>query len=216
MNYLTNTVKSKLKNNKTVIGSWLSLPSMETCEIISMSQAFDFLVIDVEHSPIQLESIQKLNMVIEGKNIFPFVRLGDKRSITFKRVLETGCYGLVVPNVSSKNDIQLISDHIYYKPRGKRGAGLSRAQGYGMRFNEYCASNTFLSSVAITRSFHAPNSDARRYTCTMMGKPSNNAIVFPGKREELYLAGITPTYFINYTPRLLAFFSKHYLIHAIH
>jgi len=137
MKYLTNTVKEKLNTGQLVLGSWISLPSLESVEIMCMSQAFDFLVIDAEHSPIHLETIQKMNMVIEGHGIFPFVRVSNNDPVTIKRTLETGCYGIIVPDISSKYEAQASIKNILYKPKGNRGVGLSRAQGYGMNFGDY-------------------------------------------------------------------------------
>lgn len=136
MQYLKNKVKSKLKNNKPVLGSWLNLPSLEVTEIMSKS-GFEFLVIDAEHSSISLSMIQRMSMVAEGYGVFPFVRVEDNNPVVIKKALDTGCYGIITPMVNTKEDARRAVESIYYYPRGIRGVGLSRAQGYGLEFERY-------------------------------------------------------------------------------
>ena len=137
MRFLKNKVKMKLRQGESSVGSWISLPSVETFEIMARSGAFDFLVMDAEHSVLQNETIQKMNMIAESYDVMPLVRISQNKLTVIKQSLETGCYGLVVPNVNSKKDVQSIIDGVFYKPVGQRGVGLSRAQGYGLSFDEY-------------------------------------------------------------------------------
>ena len=136
MRFLTNRVKKKLRTNKLILGSWLNIPSLETTEIMAKS-GFEFLVIDVEHSSTSLESVQKMTMVMEGYNIIPFVRVEENNPVIIKKVLETGCYGILVPMVNNKEDAQKAVNSILYAPNGIRGVGLSRSQGYGLQFEKY-------------------------------------------------------------------------------
>lgn len=136
MRYLKNTVKSRLRNKKAALGSWLNFPSLETAEIMSKS-GFQFLVVDAEHGPVSTENIQKLIMVIEGYKVFPFVRVEKNNPVIIKKVLDMGCYGVIVPMINSLKDAKKAVDSVYYSTRGKRGVGLSRAQGYGLEFQRY-------------------------------------------------------------------------------
>lgn len=136
MRYLKNTIKSKLRDNELVFGSWLNIPSLEVTEIMAKS-GFEFLVIDTEHSSINLETVQKMMTIIEGYNVFPFVRVEENNPTAIKKALETGCYGVIVPMVNTKGNAQRAIDNVYYNPKGTRGVGLSRAQGYGLEFDRY-------------------------------------------------------------------------------
>ena len=136
MRFLRNTVKEKLRERKPVVGSWINLPSLEVTEIMARS-GFEFLVIDIEHGPANLETIQKMIMVIEGYNCIPLVRVEDNNPISIKKVLDMGSYGVVVPMVNSADSAQKAVKSTYYHPEGFRGVGLSRAQGYGIEFEKY-------------------------------------------------------------------------------
>ncbi|MBW8039157.1 MAG: 2,4-dihydroxyhept-2-ene-1,7-dioic acid aldolase [Planctomycetes bacterium] len=137
MRFLQNAIKQKLHNNDVVIGSWLNLPSLEVTEIMARS-GFEFLVIDIEHGPADLETIQKMIMVAEGYDCIPIVRVEENNPVCIKKVLDMGCYGVVVPMVNSVEDAQKAIKSTYYPLEGFRGVGLSRAQGYGMEFEKYC------------------------------------------------------------------------------
>ena len=129
-------MKSRLRDDKSVFGSWLNIPSLEVAEIMAKS-GFEFLVIDAEHSSISLETVQKMVMVIEGYHVSPFVRVEENNPVAIRKALETGSYGIIVPMVNTIKDAQKAIGSIYYYPKGIRGVGLSRAQEYGLEFDRY-------------------------------------------------------------------------------
>jgi 2-dehydro-3-deoxyglucarate aldolase len=131
MKYLENNVKKKLRSNQVVIGSWLNLPSVEVAEIMAQTN-FEYLVIDAEHGTSSLETIQK-----QVSAIHVYVRVQENNLVIIKRVLETGVSGIMVPMVNTKEQAQAVVKNIAYPPKGVRGAGLSRAQGYGTDFAQY-------------------------------------------------------------------------------
>jgi len=136
MKFLKNSIKTKLSKHMNVYGSWINLPSVTSVEILARS-GFEFLVVDREHTAIGLERMQEMIMMIEAHNVIPFVRVAQNEPCEIKKALEAGAYGIIVPMVNSKSDVDAIVESVYYSPKGKRGVGLSRAQGYGMQFDEY-------------------------------------------------------------------------------
>ena len=61
-------LKSKLKNKELSIGSWLTIPHQAVIEILSTA-GFEWLTIDMEHSPISIESIMNLIGHIQGNGM---------------------------------------------------------------------------------------------------------------------------------------------------
>lgn len=129
-------LKEKIRNGKLTIGSWLTIPHISIIEIMATA-GFEWLTIDIEHSAIDIESIQSMINAIQGKGIKAFVRVYDNDEVIIKRVLDSGADGIIVPMIKSKAEAQKIVDHVYYPPKGKRGVGLSRAQNFGIGFEEY-------------------------------------------------------------------------------
>tara|TARA_B100000212_G_C27355621_1_gene525730 strand:+ start:663 stop:1415 length:753 start_codon:yes stop_codon:yes gene_type:complete len=129
-------IKALLKKNKSTIGSWITIVDPVTTEMMCKSK-FDWLAIDLEHSAIDINSLQNLIRIISLYNIFPFVRLTSNNSDQIKRVMDAGAMGIIVPMVKSNDDIKRASESMYYPKKGKRSVGLARAQQYGANLKGY-------------------------------------------------------------------------------
>ena len=133
---LGQSIRLKLANSTPVIGSWLSIGSTTVAEIMA-NAGFDFLVIDLEHSPISIETAAEMIHVIDLCDCSPIIRIAEYSPATIKQVLDAGAHGIIVPNVDSAKLATDIIRATRYPPSGSRGVGLHRAQGYGTTFNEY-------------------------------------------------------------------------------
>lgn len=133
MNY---TLKEKLKKRELTIGSWLTIDNEMTTEIMAKS-GYDWLTIDMEHSPIELGMAQKMIRIIDLCNCSPLVRVGCNDPNLIKRVMDAGAVGVIVPMVNTKKDAEQAVNSVKYPPVGFRGVGLARAQKYGLDFAGY-------------------------------------------------------------------------------
>ncbi len=130
------SLKNKLKNNELTIGSWIMMGHPMSVEVMALA-GFEWLVVDIEHTSIDLQTAENLIRTIQSKNIKALVRVSKNEEVIIKRVLDMGADGIIVPMVCSKDDaIQAVS-FAKYPPIGKRGVGLYRASGYGTKFEEY-------------------------------------------------------------------------------
>lgn len=130
------TLKYKLKDNKLTIGSWITIGDTSIAEIMART-GFDWLTVDMEHSAITLNIAQQLIQVIELSGVTPLVRVGENNPNLIKRVMDAGAHGVIVPMINTEEDAIRAVDAVKYPPSGKRGVGLSRAQGYGFEFEKY-------------------------------------------------------------------------------
>jgi 2-dehydro-3-deoxyglucarate aldolase len=112
------------------IGTWLSLPNESIAEIFAKA-GYEWVVIDLEHSAIDINQAEQLIRVIDLAGSKPFVRLSGHSSSQIKRVLDAGAKGILAPMVESQAQIKSIVAACHYPPKGNRGMGLARAQGYG-------------------------------------------------------------------------------------
>jgi len=133
------SLKQKLEKNHTTIGSWITLGHSAVAELMAKTGGFDWLVIDMEHSVIELSQVQEMMQAIDLAGVPPLVRLTSNNTDLIKRVMDAGAHGVVVPLINSKQDAELAVASVYYPPRGLRGTGLARAQGYGATFPDYRA-----------------------------------------------------------------------------
>ncbi|MEW6407124.1 MAG: aldolase/citrate lyase family protein [Patescibacteria group bacterium] len=129
-------LKKRLKLKKITVGSWITIGDSSVAEIMAKSD-FDWLVVDMEHSAIELDAAQKLIRIIELAGCIPLVRVGENNPALIKRVMDAGAHGVVVPMVNSKEEAIRAVRAVKYPPGGIRGVGLARAQGYGMSFESY-------------------------------------------------------------------------------
>lgn len=130
------SLKNRLKTKEVTIGSWITLGHPSVAEIMAQS-AFDWLVVDMEHSVITLSAAQQLIQIIELSGIVPLVRVGENNANLIKRVMDAGAHGVIVPMVNSKEDAINAVKSVKYPPIGFRGVGLARAQKYGSDFVGY-------------------------------------------------------------------------------
>ena len=129
-------LRKKFFNGKFSFGSWITFTSTASAEIMAKA-GFNWLAIDMEHSPISIERAQELIQVIELSGTIPLVRLSSNDPVQIKRIMDAGAYGIIVPNVSSSEDVLAAIRATKYPPIGSVGGGLARAQGYGASFEDY-------------------------------------------------------------------------------
>ena len=129
-------LKAKLARNALTIGSWITLGHPSIAEIMAAA-GFDWLVLDTEHSVLELNEVQMLIQVLEGRGCPAIVRLTSNHPDQIKRVMDAGATGVMVPMIKTAADAEAAVRAVYYPPRGQRGVGLARAQGYGARFQQY-------------------------------------------------------------------------------
>ncbi len=124
------------EHSGVLLGSWITLPHPAIAEIM-VAAGFDWLAIDMEHSTISVRDAEELIRVIDLKGAMPLVRLTSNNADLIKRVMDAGAHGIIVPMVNSAEDAQRAVAAANYPPRGSRGVGLARAQGYGADFEGY-------------------------------------------------------------------------------
>ena len=129
-------LKKKLKKKELTIGSWLTIPHQAVVEILG-SAGFEWLTIDMEHSPISIETIMNLIGHIQGNGMQALVRVSKNQEVPIKRVLDAGADGVIIPMIKNKKEAEKAIDFVKYPPKGKRGVGLNRAQKYGTAFQTY-------------------------------------------------------------------------------
>ncbi|WP_119342991.1 HpcH/HpaI aldolase family protein [Facilibium subflavum] len=130
------SLKKKLQQNQLSIGSWLTINHISVVEIMSTA-GFEWLAIDLEHAAIDIHSAFELITAIQANGMKALVRVGKNEEVIIKRVLDAGADGVIVPMVNSVECAKKAVSFAKYPPLGTRGVGLSRAQRYGIGFDEY-------------------------------------------------------------------------------
>lgn len=129
-------LKHKLKNNQLTIGSWITIAHPAIIDIMATA-GFEWLVIDLEHTSIDLSQAHILISTIQANRMKALVRVSKNEEVIIKRILDMGADGIIVPMVKSKAEAMEAINYAKYPPIGKRGVGLFRAQKYGIGFDDY-------------------------------------------------------------------------------
>src|SRR5262245_57694182 len=131
-----NTFKNALKSSKPQIGLWSSLSSNYTVEVIA-GAGFDWILLDSEHSPADLENLLGQLQAAAPYSSHPVVRVPWNDMVNMKRVLDVGAQTLLVPYVNTAEEARAAVAHTRYPPAGVRGvAGTTRATRFG-RVKDY-------------------------------------------------------------------------------
>ena len=136
---LINKLRKKLKDRKPVIGTWLQTNNCLNAEILANNK-FDWIAIDMEHGQIDLESHENLVRTIESCDVVPLTRISKPDVNDIKHALDSGSYGVIIPNMKSYSECNNLIKHSMLPPRGNRGVGFCRANKFGKEFQKYMKS----------------------------------------------------------------------------
>jgi 4-hydroxy-2-oxoheptanedioate aldolase len=131
-----NPFKRALKAGKPQIGLWCSLSSHYAIELVAGS-GFDWLLLDTEHSPNDLESVLTQLQAAAPYPTHAVVRVPWNDMVTIKRFLDIGAQTILIPYVQNAEEAKSAVAHTRYPPAGVRGvAGGTRATRWG-RVKDY-------------------------------------------------------------------------------
>jgi 4-hydroxy-2-oxoheptanedioate aldolase len=131
--------RSRVLSGEFLAGCWLNLGSAITAEMAGLC-GFDWVVLDHEHGPGSDTTIVEQLQAVAATPSVALVRIATNEPVRFKRVLDAGAQGVVVPYVSTPAEAEAAVAAMRYPPRGVRGvAKLTRSTGFGMTFDDYFA-----------------------------------------------------------------------------
>jgi 2-keto-3-deoxy-L-rhamnonate aldolase RhmA len=117
-----NPVKRLLREGKPVIGITITVNSVEVA-VQAASMGFDFLWLEMEHSPLTLETLRNIVLATRGLQAVPFARVPVNELWTAKRVLDSGVLGVMFPFSSTPELARQAVAACKYPPAGRRGSG---------------------------------------------------------------------------------------------
>jgi 2-dehydro-3-deoxyglucarate aldolase/4-hydroxy-2-oxoheptanedioate aldolase len=139
------------------LGTIVTIDHPAVVEIARLA-GFDWLWIDGEHG--RFDEASAAIACAVGGGVPMFVRLPDCSATAIKRFLDTGCDGIILPQVSSVEEVDEIARAALYPPRGERSVGIARAQGYGARFGECLEKQEYAIAVQIESVAGVKNAEA--------------------------------------------------------
>ena len=130
-----NQLKQKLQQGEVVLGSFINCAYPAFVEICGYA-GFDFVVIDLEHSPLNTLVAEDLCRAADCVGVSPIVRVRKNDAPQIQRALDIGSAGVQVPQIETIDDAQAVVRAAKYSPLGARGLS------FGTRAGVYTAAGT--------------------------------------------------------------------------
>jgi len=119
-------VKELLKKGQPAVGVVISVNSVEVAAQAA-ALGFDFLWLEMEHSPLTLETVRNIVLATRGLPAVPFARPPVNELWMAKRVLDAGVLGVIFPFTSTPELARQAAAACRYPPHGLRGSGADLA-----------------------------------------------------------------------------------------
>lgn len=117
-----NTVKQKLAAGKQVVGGTVNVANPDTYCAMATS-GFDFLWIEMQHSPMSYQDVARMVMACKGSPAMPFIRVPDASEGDIQKAVDLGAVGIIIPMVDDVQKVKNAIKFAMYPPKGKRSLG---------------------------------------------------------------------------------------------
>ena len=132
-------IRDRVLKGEFFAGAWCNLASSITTEMAG-AVGFDWVLIDQEHGPGDNMTLLHQLQSLAGCNAGAIVRMPWVDRILFKKALDLGASGLMIPYVQTAEEAKEVVKLAKYVPQGERGvAGSPRCSTYSMHFADYFA-----------------------------------------------------------------------------
>jgi len=136
-----NKLKKALQEGKAVLGPFMKLSDPAVVEIFGHA-GFDFVIIDLEHGPLSIETAQNMVRAAEIADITPIIRVSENDPAQISRALDIGAQGVQIPHITTSTEANTAIKAAKFSPLGERGVcRFVRAASYSaMDRNDYFSS----------------------------------------------------------------------------
>ena len=124
-----NRIKAAMRAGRRACGYGLTFPCPWVIDILGKFD-FDYVFIDGEHGPFDLERLEDLCRTAERYHLTTFARVPDIGSSTILRYLDRGIIGILGPHIATEADARQLVRACYFGPLGERSFGGNRGTDY--------------------------------------------------------------------------------------
>ena len=113
-------LRRKLQDGDVLFGVFCKTTAPEMIECIGHA-GFDFCILDQEHGPVGMETLQGLTRAAELSGVAPIVRVGSIDEVGVSHPLDLGVAGVQVPQINTLDAAKRVIELARFAPLGKRG-----------------------------------------------------------------------------------------------
>ncbi len=125
-----NKVKQMMADGKPVVNGWLQIPTTVSTEMMA-HQGWDSLTVDMQHGLVDYTNALPMLQTISSTGVTPLARVNWNEPGQIMKILDAGCYGIICPMVSNKEEAERFVQACMYPPKGYRSFGPIRGLIYG-------------------------------------------------------------------------------------
>ncbi|MEU5099096.1 HpcH/HpaI aldolase/citrate lyase family protein [Streptomyces sp. NPDC020996] len=114
-------------SDRPLIGMWVCSGSPLVAEVCA-GGGLDWLLIDMEHGPNQLESVLAQLQAVAAYPVTPLVRAPGLLPVVIKQILDLGAQNILMPMIDTPEQAEAAVRAVRYPPRGNRGVGSALAR----------------------------------------------------------------------------------------
>jgi 4-hydroxy-2-oxoheptanedioate aldolase len=114
-----NRLRKQWREGRPTFGAIATIPSIQTVQIMARS-GFDWIVVDLEHGPIDLGSAHAMIVATSGTPCIPLARIAANEPWLAKAPMDIGALGINFPMICSREDAEKAVRSVRYPPRGDR------------------------------------------------------------------------------------------------
>lgn len=137
-------IRKKWSDGEPVLGPFVQLPAPGNVEIFA-HVGFDFVIVDLEHGTINLETAENMMRAAHGEGIAPIARVLANRTELIVAALNVGAAGVLVPHVDSAAEARAAVAATQFRPQGMQDADATEMFNRGVcpfvRSAHYSANN---------------------------------------------------------------------------
>lgn len=114
-----NRIKTLLQEGKPAVGAIVTMPSPQVMQVMARA-GMDWLLIDLEHGPIDLASAHAMILATAGTPAVPMARIAANVPWLAKPLIDSGALGIAVPMVCTRAEAEAAARALRYPPAGER------------------------------------------------------------------------------------------------
>jgi 4-hydroxy-2-oxoheptanedioate aldolase len=132
-------LRQQWRERRPTFGAIATIPSLQTAQIMARS-GLDWIIVDLEHGPIDLGSAHAMIAATQGTPCVPMVRIAANEPWLAKAPMDIGALGINFPMISSRADAEKAVRSVRYPPAGDRLWGPFHAPfRWGVSMPDYMA-----------------------------------------------------------------------------
>ncbi len=125
-----NKLKEMFQKGEPIVNGWLQIPSAFSAEVMA-HQGWDSCTIDMQHGVVDYPNALNMLQAISSTNVTPLARVNWNEPGQIMKILDAGCYGVICPMVSNRQEAENFVQACLYPSKGYRSFGPIRGLLYG-------------------------------------------------------------------------------------